>query len=78
MNEDRDLYETADRVYKGRNRVVHKELTFKDDCPGFSGCDEAVEAIECAIRLAGWFGVMANYAHPFDGVPMTVCHSAEP
>jgi hypothetical protein len=77
LQENKELYDAANRVYQTRNRVVHKELTFNDDSPRFSGCDEAIEAIGCAVRLADWFGVTAHYAHPFDGAPLAVCSLAK-
>ncbi len=67
--ENKDLYEDACKVYKIRNRVVHKELTFLDATPRFAGSDEAINAIKTAVRLADWFGVPAHYAHGYDGVP---------
>ena len=77
LQENKDLYDAANRVYQTRNRVVHKELTFSDNSPRFSGLDEAIEAIRCAAQLAAWFGVTADYAHPFDGVQGLVCTGAK-
>ena len=79
LRDNKDLYDRAIQVYEIRNRVVHKDLVFKDEfLPRFFGCDEAIEAIRCAIQLADWFGVGDNYAHPFDGVQGIVCLRAKP
>jgi hypothetical protein len=77
LQDNKDLYDAAIGVYQIRNQVVHKELTFSDDSPRFYGCDEDIRAIRCAVQLVGWFGLAADYAHPFDGVQMTMCYSAK-
>ena len=79
QHENKNLYDQACNVYKIRNRIVHKELTFTDDTPRFAGSDEAINAIKTAVRLAAWFGVPAHYAHAYDGVPPPITiHTAAP
>lgn len=67
--EDKTLYDNACRVYQVRNSVVHKKLAFRDDTPRTAGVDEAILAINTAVRLVEWFGIPANYAHAHDRVP---------
>ena len=76
--ENKDLYDDACKVYKIRNRIVHNELAFRDATPRFAGSDEAINAINTAVRLADWFGIPAHYAHAYDGVPTpTTCHTTK-
>jgi len=74
LRDNKGLYDKVLRIYETRNRVVHKDLGFKQEfLPRFFGWDEAIETVRCAIQLAGWFGEEGNYAHPFDGAQGAMC-----